>query len=205
MRQCQHQTISTTSVAKTTAARSTKNGKCLKDHESICDSNLATKITANPASVDLDAFTACLEEPTPSTWFEKVEEFSTVSERDFVFGHLNINSIYTKFSYINDILNLRKYDLFFVQETRIDASVPDAFVHNQYYNMIRRDRGTDTGGGLIVYVAKSLAIVSQSKSTNCELLALTLNVNNCNYNFVYGYNPSFANQKFFCLFYRIFY
>jgi exonuclease III len=67
------------------------------------------------------------------------------------FALLNINSVRAK---LDDLYELCKLDLFqiiFIQESKLDSSVPDEHVTFFDYKVLRRDR-TSNGGGILILV-----------------------------------------------------
>ena len=70
--------------------------------------------------------------------------------KNVTIGHLNINSLRNNIEALKDIIT-QTFDIFFVSETKIDASFPN----NQFcipgYKMFRKDRNC-YGGGLCFYI-----------------------------------------------------
>ena len=75
----------------------------------------------------------------------------------FAIGYLNIYSVFDKFCDVKFILNNQLLDIFVIAESKLDNSIDDEDFGSIYYNLHRRDR-TRHGGGLMLYVKKSLTI-----------------------------------------------
>ena len=118
-----------------------------------------------------------------SIYSDELTEFVKASDNDLKIVHLNINSLYIKIDEIHDLLDKKEFDLMFLNETKLDSSVPNSKVSHHAYNMHRRDRDYSEsvglgrhGGGLIVYSKKYLNC-SVSLSKNFEALKLKLKKN----------------------------
>ena len=75
---------------------------------------------------------------------------------NIIFGHLNINSIPSKFQELGEIIG-NNFDILSLAETKIDPSFPSAqFLLNSYNEPYRLDVSSRKGG-LILYVKSSLA------------------------------------------------
>lgn len=72
--------------------------------------------------------------------------------------HLNINSLFSKCFELNQVLELDNFDLIFLNETKLDESVPNSFFVPTNYNLLRRDRKEKGGGGVMVLVKKVIEI-----------------------------------------------
>lgn len=78
-------------------------------------------------------------------------------------GNLNINSLRGKFDEVHEWIEA--FDILSIQETKIDRSFPDSQFAITGYNMYRRDRKKG-GGGILVYVRKSLPAILSFKNQN---------------------------------------
>jgi len=74
------------------------------------------------------------------------------SEKKFSILHLNVASLLSKSYKINEIVNLRKFDIISLNKTKIDCNSPDPIV-SAFYNVIRSDRN-NSGGGIMIFVKK---------------------------------------------------
>ena len=76
--------------------------------------------------------------------------------KDFSILHLNINWLLNKLFEIDSILNLKLYDIIFLNETKL-FDEPFSFYKNPYYSIIRCDRAKDAGG-LVIFFKNSLRL-----------------------------------------------
>ena len=74
--------------------------------------------------------------------------------KNVIFGHLNINSLRNKFESISELIK-GKFDIFLINETKLDAS----FLSNQFamsgYKFVRKDRNK-FGGEIAFYINDQL-------------------------------------------------
>ena len=132
---------------------------------------------------------------------DELSEFAKASVNDLKVIHLNINSLFIKIDEIHDLLDKKEFDLVFLNETKLDNSVPNSRVAHHAYNIHRRDRDyCDSigfgrhGGGLLVYSKKYLKC-SISIARNFEALKLKLTINKQIINFLACYkSPSIHNK-----------
>ncbi|CAF1069906.1 unnamed protein product, partial [Brachionus calyciflorus] len=99
--------------------------------------------------------------------------------------------------YIDEILNLRVYDLVMLNETKLDSSVPDSFYVNNFYNIIRRDRIGKKGGGILVFFKKEYQLKLFEKHENLELIYCQLQLQELASNFICCYKPPKINSRQF--------
>jgi len=76
-------------------------------------------------------------------------------------AHLNVNGLRSKLDFVKILLNQEKFDVFCVNETKIDSTVSDSDISIPGYISYRQDR-TLHGGGSIIYCSKNL----QTKKNN---------------------------------------
>ena len=114
----------------------------------------------------------------------------------FCLFHQNINSFYNKYFDFLNIFNSNWFDLILSQESKIDSSVPDSYFDLPNYRLIRRDC-TAHGGGIIIFVKKSLIITNIFIYETLEAISFSLNLNNQIVNFIYSYNQNFNNSNNF--------
>ena len=87
-----------------------------------------------------------------------LSEFRKKHMKQFIFGHLNVNSFRWKFPEVRDeLLTNHILDLAFFSETKLDASFPPAqfSVHGFRDPPFRADRNKN-GGGLIAYIRSDI-------------------------------------------------
>ncbi len=124
---------------------------------------------------------------------DKFKSFN--KEKKFSILHLNIASLLSKLAEVNEIIDLRLFDLISFNETKIDANSPDPF-NSIYYNVIRRDRN-GSGGGVMIFIRKEYKIIKQIISDHFELIYFQLEVDGLASNFICAYNPHVEYSKDF--------
>jgi hypothetical protein len=69
---------------------------------------------------------------------------------------LNINLIENKFQDINFILEKQLVDILVINGSRISSDVNSSRFEINNYKLIRRDRGEDSSGDLLIYLKSNL-------------------------------------------------
>ena len=83
-------------------------------------------------------------------WLDKLALFAQQNSSKFKILHININSIFCKFSYLDKLLRKNIFDIVLVQESKLGSEIPSSFVENEIYTLLRRDRAA--GGGSVAEV-----------------------------------------------------
>ena len=96
---------------------------------------------------------------------------------NFLLLHLNINSIFNKLHEVDEILNSKEVDVFMINESKLDSTVPASFYSNPNYQIIRLDRTVSGGGGKLVFIKKQYKIKSY-ELTKFESIYFQLEINN---------------------------
>ena len=110
-------------------------------------------------------------------------------------GSLNINSLSGKFDEVQEWIEV--FDILSIQETKIDRSFPDSQFAITGYNMYRRDRKKG-GGGIVVYVRKSLPSYRLKTKTNeMESILVDFQVGQQHVSLLCGYKPQSVNNNIF--------
>ena len=112
---------------------------------------------------------------------------------NFQILHLNINSIINKLYEVNELLNMRKFDIVCFTECKLDDSIPNSFYNNNYYTKIRLDRNRH-GGGLMIFIKNGIKKLRVLFHNNLELIYFQLLVNSEKLNFVYCYRQPALNE-----------
>ena len=93
----------------------------------------------------------------------------------FKIALLNINSLLNKFHDLTFVLDQQLVDILVINETRLTDRVCDTHFKHRYYSFYRRDRGMDSsGGGIMVFVKKSLKHFNVIIDYNIEMISLII-------------------------------
>ena len=107
---------------------------------------------------------------------ESLQNIKLKYPNNIFIGHLNINSLRNKITLITPFIQ-RKLDIFFITETKIDESFPDAQFQIPFYKMFRKDRNKK-GGGIILYVNEEILCKKiDMKVDNHNIEAIFIEVN----------------------------
>ena len=71
-------------------------------------------------------------------------------------AHLNIRGITSKIDEVKSILLEYKIDIFCLSETFLDLTKPSTFFKINNYDILRKDRVTGQGGGLLCFIRKGI-------------------------------------------------
>ena len=75
--------------------------------------------------------------------------------RGFKMALLNINGLLTHIEELNIIMCKQPVDILAINETKLDATIPDSLITIPGYDIIRNDRNK-SGGGVCFYVRSSI-------------------------------------------------
>ncbi|CAF1091926.1 unnamed protein product, partial [Brachionus calyciflorus] len=112
---------------------------------------------------------------------------------NFKIMHLNINSILNNLFEVDQLLNMRKFDIMCFSECKLDEFIPNSFYNNKYYSKVRLDRNRH-GGGLIVFIKNSIKKNRIFLHNELELIYFQLTVNSQKLNFLYCYRAPSLNE-----------
>ena len=118
--------------------------------------------------------------------------------KNVTIGHLNINSLRNKIEALKDVIT-QTFDIFFVSETKIDASFPN----NQFcipgYKMFRKDRNC-YGGGLCFYINDNMfckQLNEHDMPTDIEAIFLEIKIKTRKWLFIGAYKPPNQSEEYF--------
>ena len=105
-----------------------------------------------------------------------------LNKKGFNIGHINIQGLSTKIDQIKLMLNtsLNKIDVFGISETKFNSDhKTESFYIDDYQVPFRRDRTTNKGGGLIVYVKNGVNCTRRTdlEDENIEMLWIEIKPN----------------------------
>ena len=90
-----------------------------------------------------------------ATLFPEVRDFRMKHKPNFIYLHININSIRHKFGPLHEILANNYVDYLAVSESKIDPSFPNGQFHVHGFTLHRQDN-TSMSGGLMVYIRSDI-------------------------------------------------
>ena len=109
----------------------------------------------------------------------------------FIISLLNINSLKNKFSDISFLLNQQQVDILVINETKLNDLIDDSIFENVFYQMIRRDRPDSGGGGILVFIKKSIKQLIHNNSSRPHYIIQI----NAKFNFIiHVYSQSLQGQ-----------
>ena len=93
-----------------------------------------------------------------------------------IVAHLNINSIRTKFEFLEDAIS-RYLDIILLQEAKLDYSFPSAqFILKRCGVPYRFDRNSK-GGGLLFYIREDILSKFLKLRTECNIESICVEIN----------------------------
>ena len=84
-----------------------------------------------------------------------MKDYRIKNARNYIIGHLNVNSIRNKFDAIECILSEGLVDIFAISESKLDDSFPLSHFNVTDFSNHRKDRNRH-GGGLMIYVCSEI-------------------------------------------------
>ena len=76
---------------------------------------------------------------------------SVANLKGFKIASLNVNSLLKHIDEIRHVLFSTPFDIFAINESKIDESIPDTEISIPGYNLVRKDRNRG-GGGVVLYI-----------------------------------------------------
>ena len=102
---------------------------------------------------------------------------------------LNARSIKNKLVYLNNFVQNSTYDIIFIVETWLNDNVKDSLICPTGYDIIRRDRKSKRGGGLLVLFKSQYTIIEIRETENTPIEYMCVDVIHANTN---------QTLRFFC-------
>ena len=97
---------------------------------------------------------------------------------------------------VDQILNMRSFDVVYFAESKLDDSIPNSFYNNSHYTKARLDRNRH-GGGLIVFIKNGIKKTRVMLHPEMELIYFQLVINSQKLNFVYSYRAPYLNESIY--------
>ena len=85
----------------------------------------------------------------------EIEKMRSTYRNNMIISHINVNSLKTKFSEVQELIVRSKFEVLVLSETKLDESYQDALYEIENYNMYRQDKRSNSGG-IMIYVSKNL-------------------------------------------------
>ena len=138
-----------------------------------------------------------INEPDPS---KTLKHLKIKNINRLIIGHLNINSISTKFKSLKEIVQ-DYIDILVISETKLDESYSlNIFDIEGYATPFRRDRIANCGGGVLIYVKEGILcreLKPKSHFENLEGIFLEINLRKNKWLIFGGYNNHKSNINTF--------
>lgn len=167
------------------------DGVWLKKHRQMCFSSSHNNRIGDiyPFSDDFFIENGSFMQPSEDiAWIKDLKPFNDQKLRKLTLIHLNINSLFSKFHHVYEILSSINPDILCLNETKLDPSVPDAAISFNGYNIHRRDR-CGNGGGVLIYLKKQYRVLNSFISLDFELIHLKLSFKKNVLNLLSAYKP----------------
>ena len=101
-------------------------------------------------------------------------------QRGLKIASLNVNSLRKHIDEIRTMLGNYLFDVFAINESKIDSTILDSEINIPGYNIIRKDRNTH-GGGVVIYIREHLCFTNRNDlvSKNLEMICIEINNPHC--------------------------
>ena len=91
--------------------------------------------------------------------FSSVCQFRKTYQHNFIFVHVNINSIRYKFAALQEILNKRLVDFLAINEPKLNNSFLDSQFQVDGFKIYRQDHSSKSGGCYCIFVKISHIVI----------------------------------------------
>ena len=95
--------------------------------------------------------------------------------KGFTIPHLNIRSLVKNIDQFRLYLHKQQFDVICINETRLDATVPNHEVGINGYEIVRKDRNRN-GGGVAIYLRNSINYKIKEELMSCDLEIITVEI-----------------------------
>ena len=129
---------------------------------------------------------------------EKLIDLRKLYNNNPIIGYLNINSLRNKITQFREVCGKAPIDLLCIDETKLDASFPDAQFHLEGYQYppFRQDR-ENNGGGKMTFIKEGLIakrLYSYEDSTS-ETICLEVTISKKKWCITFAYRPPYSSNK----------
>ena len=87
--------------------------------------------------------------------YEHLNQYRLLHPRNIIIGHLNVNSLRSKFVEVKHILECGYIDLLCISETKLDSSDNDMIFNVKGFSFIRKDKRKNSGG-LLIFISHNI-------------------------------------------------
>ena len=133
-----------------------------------------------------------------SPFQKNIQTFVSQQSTKLRIATYNINGLNNKFSEIEFLLEQQMVEILVINETKINKSHDDKLFENPHYHFYRRDREENQGGGIAVYIRKTLKVKSLIIHKDIEMISFTVKLlNNRNISVLAIYRPEAITSEIF--------
>ena len=142
------------------------------------DFNISTLVTVDPnQNSDPSDNESTVSEINKLSFINSSKDFCIKHKNNFIISLLNINSLQHKFADISFLLTKQLVDILVINETKLNPLIDDNRFKNELYLMIRRDRPEKGGGGIMVFIKKTIVIKSILIDEKFEIISFIFSPN----------------------------
>ena len=87
--------------------------------------------------------------------FRSLSDIRKCNMNNVIISHLNVNSLSSKFCEIKELLNVCRFEVLVLSETKLDASFKQATLDIEGYSCVRQDKRSNSGG-LLTYISNDI-------------------------------------------------
>ena len=145
---------------------------------------LRLKVTETVTSIDIDTNPCELQ-----------DILSPFVNKNYVIGNININSLPSKFLELKNWIE--SFDIFSIQETKVDSTFPNSQFYIKDYNMYRRDRKKG-GGSILLYIHNSIPSYQRKiKCVEVEAILMDIQLGLQHFSLLSVYKPPSVKNEIF--------
>ena len=200
VKNCEHSDLNVTADLNSFSSRHIQEITNNSNHEISLSYNFNDSPETTGASIEITNVNDCNDVPNLTISnsdvlddpYEQLSKFSKTHSKKIIFSHLNVNSLASKLIEIYEILQKGLTDIFFISETKLDDSYPNAQFNVPTFITHRLDRNNH-GGGLICYVKESIPHKNRPdiayNNNGIESIVIQVETEKANILFLHIYKP----------------
>lgn len=196
----------TTSLQPTTQLQTTAT---INNNRIKCQFCSSTFINSKTLSTHINKFHSSNSSLSPSPFnhsqqinkkignFESSIRSYTTQNNNIKIALLNINSLLNKYHSLSFMLDQQLVDVLVINETKLNSLIDDSNFISPFYHMYRRDRDSNScGGGVLVYIKKSLRHNLVLVEDEAEMIIFRLELRpNYKVNLIACYRPPHSDNE----------